>query len=897
MTDLRRIIEKELDDLEPDQKLEKEVERVVDRMDELNEQVKELNSNVEEVKKKLEQEIAELEAFEPLTKGEKGDKGDRGPQGPVGPQGPKGEKGDRGPQGPPGPRGPKGEKGEKGEKGDKGKDGSPDTPEQIRDKLQSLKGEERLDASAIKNLPTPKIIERMVGGGSGSVALAKNLGTGEGLFVKRDDAGYLQFKSLKAGSSISLTADGESITIAATGGGGSSDTFAVIQVDGTTVSTNAPTLNFSSADFTLTETSTDVFDITVNDSGIDHGSISGLADDDHTQYVHISTARTISAVHTFNPTTASAPFTLGANAQGQLVSGFNADLLDGSHASDFATASHTHTSADITDFSEAVDDRVAALIQNGTGLTWTYNDTANILTGNVSLSPFTTDDLAEGTSNLYYTDARVDARIAAAVINDLSDVVITTPADNEVLAYDSTSGNWINQTAAEAGLAAASHTHTSTDITDFNEAVDDRVAVLIQDGTGLTWTYNDTANTLTGDVSLSPFNTDNLAEGTTNLYYTDERVDDRVAALIQNGTGLTWTYDDVANTLTGNVSLSPFTTDDLSEGTTNLYYTDERVDDRVAALLVEGEGIDLTYDDAANTLTISGEDASSINKGIASFDSSDFTVTAGNVVINDSGIDHNATTNYVANEHIDWTAASQDFYTTGSARVDGNLSVGSAAISYYKNYTRFDTTETANAPAATYSRIWYGAGSSTDMTTNVYATYINATVDSTYSGNITASLIGLNGTTDHRGSGTVSTAQGLKFRVVNRSSGTITNSYNIYLDAAANLGTGSITNNYGIYIGSQTVGTTNYAIFTNLGQVRFGDDVIIEQDNKKLLLGAGQDASIYYDGTDLVIDTAEVGTGTLNLLSQTASAITTETLSEYITIKVGGVSKKIAIVA
>lgn len=36
-----------------------------------------------------------------------------------------------------------------------------------------------------------------------------------------------------------------------------------------------------------------------------------------------------------------------------------------------------------------------------------------------------------------------------------TDVVITTPADNEVLAYDS-GGNWINQTAAEAGLLADS---------------------------------------------------------------------------------------------------------------------------------------------------------------------------------------------------------------------------------------------------------------------------------------------------------------------------------------------------------------------------------------------------------------------------------------------------------
>ncbi len=33
-----------------------------------------------------------------------------------------------------------------------------------------------------------------------------------------------------------------------------------------------------------------------------------------------------------------------------------------------------------------------------------------------------------------------------------TDVTITTPADNEVLAYDSGGTNWINQTASEAGL-------------------------------------------------------------------------------------------------------------------------------------------------------------------------------------------------------------------------------------------------------------------------------------------------------------------------------------------------------------------------------------------------------------------------------------------------------------
>ena len=54
--------------------------------------------------------------------------------------------------------------------------------------------------------------------------------------------------------------------------------------------------------------------------------------------------------------------------------------------------------------------------------------------------------------------------------------------------------------------------------------------------------------------------------------------------------------------LTGTPTI-PSTTDDIVEGTKK-YLTDERVDDRIANFLVAGVGINLTYNDSANTLTI-----------------------------------------------------------------------------------------------------------------------------------------------------------------------------------------------------------------------------------------------------------------------------------------------------
>jgi hypothetical protein len=50
-------------------------------------------------------------------------------------------------------------------------------------------------------------------------------------------------------------------------------------------------------------------------------------------------------------------------------------------------------------------------------------------------------------------------------LNELHDVNAGSPSDNNLLAFDSTSQMWTNQTAAQAGVAAAVHTHAQSDVT------------------------------------------------------------------------------------------------------------------------------------------------------------------------------------------------------------------------------------------------------------------------------------------------------------------------------------------------------------------------------------------------------------------------------------------------
>jgi len=77
-------------------------------------------------------------------------------------------------------------------------------------------------------------------------------------------------------------------------------------------------------------------------SYLDHGSISGLADDDHVQYVHVSSPRTITALHLFDRDP-EAPFSVSSGSG--KVTNLDADLIDGQHRILKINADHTHQSS------------------------------------------------------------------------------------------------------------------------------------------------------------------------------------------------------------------------------------------------------------------------------------------------------------------------------------------------------------------------------------------------------------------------------------------------------------------------------------------------------------------------------------------------------------------------
>jgi Collagen triple helix repeat (20 copies) len=248
---------------------------------------------------------------------------------------------------------------------------------------------------------------------------------------------------------------------------------------------------------------------------------------------------------------------------------------------------------DTPGFAEAVDDRVGSLLVAGSNITLNYNDTANTLTINSSgggagtvpeaptdgqiyarkgqdaswqpSQPFVT----AGTTSQYWRGDKSFQTLDKVAVG-LGNVDNTSDASKPVSTATTTALN-LKEDKANKGVAngyAPLDATTKVPAAYLPAYVDDvleyaNLAAFPATGTaGLIYVALDTnkiyrwSGSVYIEISPSPGSTDAVPEGSINLYYTNERVDDRAAALIQNGTGITWTYDDTAGTLTPTVTVA-----------------------------------------------------------------------------------------------------------------------------------------------------------------------------------------------------------------------------------------------------------------------------------------------------------------------------------------------------
>lgn len=91
---------------------------------------------------------------------------------------------------------------------------------------------------------------------------------------------------------------------------------------------------------------------------------------------------------------------------------------------------------------------------------------------------------------------------------------------------------------------------------------------------------------------------------------------------------------DSVNSVNGQAGIVVLDTDDVNEGVTNLYFTNERAQDAVGTILTDSAKIDFTYDDTANTISATIVANSIVNGDIAANAAIDATKISNGVVSN-----------------------------------------------------------------------------------------------------------------------------------------------------------------------------------------------------------------------------------------------------------------------
>ena len=217
---------------------------------------------------------------------------------------------------------------------------------------------------------------------------------------------------------------------------------------------------------------------------------------------------------------------------------------------------------------------------------------------------------------------------------------------------------------------------------------------------------------------------DDITEGSSNLFHTTERVQDIAGAQIAtNGshTGISASYDDSGDgAIDLTVSLGSFDTDNLSEGSTNLYHTTARGRSVIDGYVSGGSGIDVTSGAIAVDSTVVRTTGTQTINGAKTFQND--IILSGNLTVNGTQTTVNTETLYLEDNII-----TLNYGTSGAPSENAGLQVdrGSSADVFFRYNETDDKWEFTN-DGTNYKKLIEDSDGITEGSTNLFFTNARA---------------------------------------------------------------------------------------------------------------------------------------------------------------------------
>ena len=205
-----------------------------------------------------------------------------------------------------------------------------------------------------------------------------------------------------------------------------------------------------------------------------------------------------------------------------------------------------------------------------------------------------TDEIAEGSTNLYYTDARFDTRLATKDTDNIS---------------EGSSNLYYTNARFDTRLG-------TKDTDNLSEGSSNQYFTTARARASISASGSLAYNSGTGALTYTQGNTDTVAEGSSNLYYTDARADARIQnniidedAFGTNSATRAPSQQSVKAYIATQIATKD-NSDEITEGSSNLYYTDAR-----ARGAISENSTQLAYNSSTGVLTYTQGDTDTVAEG------------------------------------------------------------------------------------------------------------------------------------------------------------------------------------------------------------------------------------------------------------------------------------------